>query len=118
MANYADQLDILGVFADQIIDAATTTPEDRDAIAEQLLDRVVRPLAYAMRAYGPDEVVTRWRQLTRADQEAAVTLFAAGFPVHASTAEAFGWRNPGRVVPEHADEWAWDAPPLRIGVHA
>lgn len=89
---------------------------DLDAYAADLLHRTVRPLAAIARNYGPDTLIARWRELPASEQEAAVAMLAAGFPLTASDDDVYSWLNTPAVKPLHADEY-WESPrPLVVSL--
>jgi hypothetical protein len=90
--------------------------DNRDAYAIKLLRGTVRPLAQLVRSFGPDAAIARWRELPPAEQEAAIALLAAGFPVEEPDYDIFGWWTAlDRVKPLHADEYVESPRPLLVG---
>lgn len=88
------------------------TPEDRDAYAGELIDRVVRPLALILRGHGPDAMVARWRELPPGEQEATVALLAGAYPVEEPDANLFAWLRRAKVRPDRGDEYSEAPRPL------
>lgn len=87
--------------------------EELDTYADELLRRTVEPLARTIRAYGPDALAARWWTLTPEEQQDAVALIAAAYPIDQPVHRVYAWHL-GKAEPEHADE-RYEAPrPLVI----
>lgn len=88
-----------------------------DAHAALLLHTVALPIIGMVH---DDEIDDARQALERYDADVLrqlVVLLAALVDPAVPVDQALAWwtQPPVRVVPEHADEWGWDAPPLRTG---
>lgn len=91
-----------------------------DEYAAVLLHTVALPIVGIVHDAEIDEAAKALERYNAGQLRELVILLAAMVDPMAPAAQLLAWwtEPPGLIVPEHADEWAWDCPPLRIGVHA
>jgi hypothetical protein len=90
------------------------TVADLDTRAERLL-RLGLASAVLLRDGDPETARRALRQLDPTELLDLATLMAACVDIDRTEGQLLSWwtGRPG-VVPLHADEWPWDAPPLRV----
>lgn len=88
-----------------------------DEYAALLLHTVAMPIIGMVHEGEIDEAARALDRCSVTQLRQLAVLLAAMVDPDTPADQALAWwtEPPGRIIPEHADEWAWDAPPLRRG---